>query len=482
MVFLTLSEPEHLDPRFPEDSLGANLGRMVSPGLLDTDPTRLVPVARLAAGYRRVSPTAVEVTLREGLRFVDGSPVTAADVVATYRALLAPGSRSRLHGTYAAAFAGVEAEGPRGVHFTLRAPSGAVESLLQMPIVPARLAAGPENLAAPGAEGRFVGASGWRVGALTPQHWRFERQPEDSVAVRSLRVVSLHDPNTLALRLLNGEGDVAEVKPETAALFEHRAGFSVLRARGVGLTYLGIQCEHGPLADPRVRRALGLALDRVALRRARMGDAAVDAEAVLPPTHWASMGAPGAVALRYDPAEARRLLREALGGRGLRPLVLRVSSQRSSLVTAQALAAMLEAVGVEVELRPSELATLLADLRAGRFDLTYLTVPDLTDPWGLGFWFASTSIPENGQTGGNRWRFRDPTLDALLTAGAAASGPEARRPFYVAAQRRLAEGLPVIPLWHPDVVYVLRSPWRVGAEAPRGDGRLDFLAGLRRGP
>jgi ABC-type transport system substrate-binding protein len=130
--------------------------------------------------------------------------------------------------------------------------------------------------------------------------------------------------------------------------------------------------------------------------------------------------------------------------------------------------------------RPSELATLLADLRAGRFDLTFLTVPDLSDPWGLAFWFASGSIPttENPGAGGNRWRFRNATLDAALEAGARAMGPAARRPHYAQAQLILAAELPVVPLWHADVVFVTSR--RYEHLAPRGDGQLDFLLRLTR--
>jgi peptide/nickel transport system substrate-binding protein len=294
-------------------------------------------------------------------------------------------------------------------------------------------------------------------------------------------VVPLRDPNALALRLLHGDGDLAELKPDIVPLFEGRRDFVVRSSASAGFTYLGTRCDRGPLAQPQVRRAIALAVDRDGLRRARLGRYAVPATGPLPPTHWAYEGE----VPRYDfnPARARAML-DAAGlipdASGVRArLVLRVSTQRFALLVAQALAAMLGDVGIAVEVRPSELGTLLADLRAGRFDLTLLTVPDLTDPWGLSFWFSSSAIPstENPNAGGNRWRFRDASLDRALAAGAASTDPALRAPHYRAAQRILAAQLPVIPLWHADVVTATRRA--LVAHAPRGDGRLDHLLDVR---
>jgi peptide/nickel transport system substrate-binding protein len=312
--------------------------------------------------------------------------------------------------------------------------------------------------------------------------WTFLRRAPAEGAPSRLRLLSLRDPNTLALRLLHGEGDAAELKPELYPVFERDPRFRVVSAASVGLTHFGLRCDHPRLQDVRVRRAIAHALDREGLRRSRFGARALASTGPLPPHHWAYT--PLVPRYAYDPALARRLLDEA----GLRPdangvrarFVLRVSSQRFAVTLGRALVAMLGAVGLSVELRPSELATLLVDVRAGRFDMTLLTIPDLSDPMGLAFWFHSASIPVPGarSAGGNRWRFRDAELDRSLEDGARALGPDARRPHYVNAQRILAERLPVIPLWHPDVVWVARRS--LGPFTPRGDGGLEFLLDLGR--
>lgn len=483
LTVLALSQPEHLDPRFPEDSLGANIGRLVYRSLLESDPRTFLPRPSLADSLTWVNPTHLRVTLRPGITFHHGLTLSADDVVATYQGILDPALGSRLRTTYSRVFQSVSRIDDRTVEFVLHRPDGTVESLLQQPILPAHDARGSELVAAPGRERRFDGAGPLRVLSLGEGQWSLTRREPVADAPSTFRFLSLHDPNTLALRLLHDDADIAEIKPELFSVFENNPHFSVVSAPSVGFTYLGLQCEQPALRDPRVRAAIAHAIDRERLREGRFGRHAVASTGPLAPQHWAYE--PAVERRAYDPARARAMLdaaglRDPSGEAPRMHLVLRVSSQRFAVTVANAVAAMLREVGIDVDVRASELATLIADLRAGRFDLALMTVPDLSDPWGLAFWFHSRSIPSPGNlsAGGNRWRFRSAALDAALDAGGAALGPDARRPHYQLAQRILASELPVIPMWHADVVYAVSN--RYTQVVPRGDSYLDFLLNLRR--
>jgi len=64
---------------------------------------------------------------------------------------------------------------------------------------------------------------------------------------------------------------------------------------------------------------------------------------------------------------------------------------------------MLGRVGIEVEVRPTELAILLAGLDRGHYDLTLLEMPELFEPHVLSWFFASNKIPNKPETfGANR--------------------------------------------------------------------------------
>lgn len=485
ITLLALAEPSRLDPRFPEDALGAALGRLVYRGLMDSDPRTFLPRPALAESVSWRDATHVSVRIREDARFHDGTLVSARDVVATYESILDVARGSRLRSTYARVLRRVSAAGLRDVEFELHRPDGTFESLMQLPIMPAGDAHGAELRAVRGAESRFNGSGEVRVASLATGQWEFTRALSREGYPARLRVLSLHDVNTLAQRLLHGDGDVAEIKPELFEVFEGRRDFAMRSAPSAGFTFLGIRCTSDGLTDRRVRAALAHAIDRERLRVGKLGRHALRATGPIAPSHWAYER--DVETYPYDPARARALLDEAgltdpPGPAPRARWTLRISSQRFAVVVAQAIASMLAEVGIEVTVRPSELATLLSDLRQGQFDLTFLTIPDLSDPWGLAFWFSSSSIPTatNPGAGGNRWRFRNAVLDHELEAGARAVGPEARAPSYRVAQRILAHELPVIPLWHADVVFVASR--RFEGLSPTGDGRLNFLLDLTTSP
>jgi peptide/nickel transport system substrate-binding protein len=140
---------------------------------------------------------------------------------------------------------------------------------------------------------------------------------------------------------------------------------------------------------------------------------------------------------------------------------------------ARAIAAMLRDVGIEVDVRPSEAATLISDLNRGRFEMTLLQVPEVIEPHVLSWFFDSSRIPGQGSEGANRWRYANDALDGLFELGRTRIEPAQRRAAYEAIQRMLARDLPVLPLWQPDTVAVVRRGATL--DVPR-DGRFGTLA------
>jgi ABC-type transport system substrate-binding protein len=133
---------------------------------------------------------------------------------------------------------------------------------------------------------------------------------------------------------------------------------------------------------------------------------------------------------------------------------------------------MLRDVGIDLDVRPSEGATLLADLARGRFELAFLQSPDVVEPHVLSWFFASDRIPIPGKReGANRWRLQDPELDQALELGRSQTDRPVRIEAYHRVQHLLARDLPVIPLWHDDVVAVTSdrlSDFRVPRDARLG--------------
>ncbi|MDB4985136.1 MAG: hypothetical protein JWN04_314 [Myxococcaceae bacterium] len=485
VVVILPREPEQLDPRFVGDAYGLKITRLLHASLVRIDPFSLEPVPDLAESVQVETPTRYRVRLRANLHFSDGTVLDADDVIATFKGLVDARVKSRFMSTFARVVR-IEAVNARELLFELDAPHATFITDLEMPILRA------EDALQPAAPGRLpVGAGAYLLKAReTGMLWlaanpRYHAQP---VAHRHLKLLVIHDDNTRALRMLAGAGDLAlnTIPPLLLPLFK-APEFRIQSEPGVGTSYVGINLEHHALRDPRVRQALAHAIDRERLIAYKLFGRAQLASSWIAASHWAY--ASDTKSYGYDVARARQLLDEA----GLAPgkdgfrlaLTLRTSSDRGVISIARALSSMLRDVGIDLDVRPSEGATLLADLARGRFELAFLQSPDVVEPHVLSWFFASDRIPEKGKReGANRWRLRDPELDAALERGRAHTDRATRIAAYHEAQHLLARDLPVIPLWHDDVIAVTSQrlfDFRVPRDARFGTLALSAVATEKAG-
>jgi peptide/nickel transport system substrate-binding protein len=477
LVVMLPRDAEQLDPRFVGDPYGLRVSRLIFASLVTIDPRTLEVIPDLAESVTALSPTEVEVRLRENLRFSDGSTLDAEDVVATFEGVVDPALRSRYAHTYRR-IAEMRVSDPRTIRFVLREPHATFITDLELPIV--RKEDAFRRIATPDAP-LPIGAGPYRLVRRDPGILELRPNPtwhRGTPAHPKLRLVVIRDDNTRALRMLAGQGDlaIASIPPLLLPMFEDDASFETRRAPGISTMYLGFQTQSPKLSDVRVRSAIAHAIDRELLVRAKYDGLAHVTESWIPRGHWAEVDA-----LRprsFDADEARRLL-DAAGFEdppGPDPrmrLVLRTTSERFRQSVARAIAAMLVDVGVEVDVRPSEAATLISDLNRGRFEITLLQVPEVIEPHVLSWFFDSTRVPGPKSEGANRWRYRNPELDALFEVGRTRIEPAQRRAAYVEVQRILARDLPVFPLWQPDTIAVVRRG--ASFDVPR-DGRFGTLA------
>ena len=474
-------DAEQLDPRFVGDPYGLKVSRLIFASLVTIDPRTLEVIPDLAERIDVETPTRYRAVLRDGLRFSDGSALDARDVRATFESVRDPDLGSRYARTYDRVTR-IETPDRRTVIFHLDEPHATFLTDLELPVMREEDRAHQVG----GVDGPTpVGAGPYALIARTDGRLELDRNPHwhrGTPTFPRVRLVVIRDDNTRALRLLAGAGDLAvdAIPPLLVPMFERDDRFEVRSAPGVGTTYLGFHTEAEPLDDVRVRRAIAHAVDRRTLVDVKLGGRAHLASGWVPPGHWAFAG--DTPVHDYDPGRARALLDEAglvdPDGDGPEPrarLVLRASTDRFRLSIARAVAAMLREVGLEVDVRPSETATLIADLNRGRFQITLLQVPEVFEPHVLSWFFGSDRVPSAGSVeGANRWRIRDATLDAALERGRLAHERDARIAAYRDVQHILATELPVAPLWHEDVTAII-GPNARAYDVPR-DGRLGTLA------
>ncbi|MBW2209725.1 MAG: ABC transporter substrate-binding protein [Deltaproteobacteria bacterium] len=477
LVVMLPRDAEQLDPRFVADPYGLRVSRLLFGSLVTIDPRTLEVIPDLAESVSASSPTRFEVRLRDGLRFSDGSPLDAEDVVATFRGIIDPKLRSRYAHAYRR-IAEMRVSDPRTIIFILREPHATFLTDLEMPILRSEDAL--RRVATP--DDPFpVGAGPYRLVRREPGVLELRANPHwhrGTPTHPSLRLVVIRDDNTRALRMLAGQGDVAiaSIPPLLLPMFQDDPRFETRSAAGISTMYLGFQTTSPKLDDVRVRRAIGHAIDRELLVRAKYDGLARVTDTWIPYDHWASVDTLPSHA--FDPDQARALLDAAgfsdpPGPEPRMRLVLRTTSERFRQSVARAIAAMLGDVGIEVDVRPSEAATLISDLNRGRFEITLLQVPEVIEPHVLSWFFDSSRIPGPQSEGANRWRYHDEELDRLFEVGRTQVDRQQRLAAYERIQTILARDIPVLPLWQPDTIVVVRRGSNL--DVPR-DGRFGTLA------
>ena len=107
----------------------------------------------------------------------------------------------------------------------------------------------------------------------------------------------------------------------------------------------------------------------------------------------------------------------------------------------------LRRVGIDLDVRSYEFATVFADILKGNFQIMSLQWVGgaVIDPDILRRVFHSTQVPP---VGFNRWYYRNDEVDRLIDQASVALGEQERKAFYGAAQRIIAEDAVYIPIWN----------------------------------
>ena len=480
LVMLIESAPRTADPRSTVSSMDQKLSRLVCPGLVVMDRPDSEPMLALAENIESIEPLIWEVTVREGVRFSDGTPVTADDVAWTYESTIADGSK-----TMGERFTRFERLDARRLRFHLKTPLATFRTDVDLGIVAHH---GTD------AKGKFPGgkplcAGPYVVDELGTDRVRLSRNryyagPEAPTPKIEIRVV--RDAAARIVMLAGGSADLVQnaIRADLIDDVLARPRLHELRGASNVLTYLMFNTRDRVVGDVRVRRALALALDRPTIVARKFGGRAVVATGLLPPDHWAYR-AP-ATPLARDLAEAGRLLDEAgyrdpdgPGGAPRLSLVYKTSSDQFRVAVARVIAAQLAQLDVAVEVRPFEFGTFFADIKKGAFQMASMQTAEIIEPDMYFPYFHSSRIPDVGHPDDtNRWRYQNPEVDRLLEAGRVESDRVKRIELYAQAQAMLSRDLPIVPLWHEDNVAVVNRSLDGYAVLP--NARWSALAKVRK--
>src|SRR5579871_3301854 len=373
IVFVIESNPANLDPRFASDAQSQRIGKLIFDGLVERDAQmNLHP--DLAESWETPDPLTYFFHLRTGVLFHDGRELSSRDVKATVEFMMNAANKSPKRGAFRM-IASIDAPDPRTVIFHLKEPAASFLWNMErsaVGIVPAD--AGPEFARHPIGSGpfKFVSQSQDDAVVVESNPRYFRGAPETSRV--TFRIVP--DAIVRALELRKGSADleVSSLSPDMIPVLAKQNSLAVANRPGTNFAYLGANMLDPLLGKREVRQALAYATDRESLVKYLLRDEAKLASGILPPNHWAYDG--DVAKYPYDPAAAEKLL-DAAGlprqANGIRAhITLKVSTDEQARLLAAAIQDQWRRVGIDLEIRPLEIATLFSDLAKGNFQISYL--------------------------------------------------------------------------------------------------------------
>jgi peptide/nickel transport system substrate-binding protein len=475
VVFLIESSPANLDPRIGTDAQSERIDALLFDGLVDHNESFQFTPA-LAERWEQPNPLTLVFHLRNGVRFHDGRPLTAYDVVWTIESMMNPASAGAVISPKAASFAAVDSVEAPDDHTVVFHLKHADNFLLT------NLSTGAIGIVPEGSGKDFwqrpVGTGPFKfISQQIDQDVILERNTLSwSVApkIDRVRFSVVPDAITQSLELEKGSGDVAvnSLPMDSLPVLAARPNLQMEETGGTETQYLGFNLRDPLLQDVRVRQAIACAIDRELIIKTLLLGHARPASSLLPESHWAWTG--DVANYDFDPARAERLLDEA----GLKPgpggirfhLTMKTSNDEGTRLLAAVLQQQLAGVGIALEIRSYEFATFYSDVARGAFQIYSMRWVGIQQPDIFSFAYSTANFSPQGV---NRSHYSNVRLDNLLDDAATSQDISRRRADYVEAQQILARDLPAIDLWYRDTVVVHSR--RMTHVVPTPAGSYTFL-------
>lgn len=304
--------------------------------------------------------------------------------------------------------------------------------------------------------------------ASNPDYW------EGAPKVAKLRIKTLTEATALQAELTTGEVDITpnptNLPPDILEAMKREGKLSVTQFDGSNLQYLVFNTSSGPLANPKIRQAIGYAVDRQKIITELLSDQAKIAPSILPTQSWAF--SPGK-SYSYDPAKAKQLLQEA--GYKNEPITFKFRAGSAAVSQySQAIQSSLNEVGLNIQIETLDGPTILQQLAQGQFQMyTGVWIGGNQDPIFLRDLFSSTKIPGGSVSCCNRSRYKNDEVDKTVASAVDATDKTNAKQLYGKTWDMVSEDLPLFPLWYPANIVV--SNKRIGNVKMSGSGDWTFL-------
>lgn len=440
-----------LDARLAAETTSYRLNDLIYDGLVRLDDN-LLPQPALATSWEQPDPLTLIFHLREGVKFHNGAPLTADDVVFTYTTMVDPALNARSRSLYEP-IESVKALDDKTVEFKLKEAYAPLFAYLDLGILPRAAAEGNAEFgSAPVGTGPFRFDS-WLRGSqinlvANPDYWNGEP------AVKRIETVVVGSGTARAQALAAGDVDLvySPLPPAEVQNLSQNGNLDHSVTPAVSFIYVNFNTADALLSDPALRKAIARLIDQETIVGQIYGGLDQAASSILMPAFpW--VYDEGVKQPTFDPAAAAAEL-DALGwvagADGIRvkdgkPLALTIGTNSEDAERVQSieyLQNLFASVGIKAEVLAVDYPTFMQGNQGKTYQLSFLSWGNLVDP--------DRAMYGQLHTGGNfNWgSYSNAEVDAALEKGRKDSAVEARAAAYKEAATKVAEDLPYYIVSH----------------------------------
>jgi peptide/nickel transport system substrate-binding protein len=463
--------PGTLNPLFESDASTHDVDSVIYQGLTTVDAQQNV-VGLLASDWT-ISPDHLTYTftMRQGVKWADGQPFTADDVLFTFHILqdleyVQPGADSWRQ-------VGVAAAGPGQVVFSLRSPSAGFPLTLRIGIIAKHLFAGmgPAEVAASQYSSvRAIGTGPFKVSAISSLAITLVRNsyadPQPYLDHLILRTYPAADPQAAISAVVHGAADlVGGLEPQEVGLLQGRTDVLVQDVRTFTDAFVSFNAQGAGkpfFSDANVRVALTEAIDRQRVINEVIEGRGDPNPNPIPTADWAYSAA-AAVRHPYDPQAAAKALDSAgwvlgsaakiraKGTQAFKVEMVAVGSYPSRQI-ADAVARQLLEVGVQVDIKYVAASALVQSYLLGRnYQMALVALDVGPDPDLFSVWHTTADAGSINFAYPHGWG----VIDKDLEDGRAAVDQPTRLAAYLDFQTLMSDAAPAIFLYSPHYDYAV---------------------------
>lgn len=483
LVTASIGEPTNLIPFFAADSASADISRLIFNGLVKYDKD-LKLVGDLASNWEvKEHGLVIIFHLRKNVLWQDGAPFTAGDVEFTFWKLMDPSTPTPYGGDFEKVKS-LKVLDPYTVEVTYKEPFSPGLASWSMGMLPRHLLA-KENLMKTAFSRHPVGTGPyilkkWKTGEvleLVSNKNYFESRP--FIDRYFYRIIP--DQATAFLELQTQNLDMAELTPlqykkETDTAF-FRKRYQKFRFPNVGYTYIGYNLENPIFKDKKVRKAIGLAINKNEIMDVTLLGLGKVSTGPFLPGAWAYN--PEVKESVFDPETAKRLLAEAgwkdTNGDGWLDknanrfsfTILTNQGNDQRKMACEVIQKRLAEVGIEMKIQMVEWGTFLKEfIDKKRFEAVLLAWQLSYDPDIFDIFHSSKSRP--GEF--NFVSYKNEEVDRLLEEGRRIFPEEERAKIYHRIHEILSDDEPYTFLYVAESLPIVHKRFHGVEVAPAGIG------------